>query len=109
MKVLTPKFRVSLGLVGIIVSVVMIGSYFGIIPDSEQLQRQSRATLAETIAIYSSGMAGTAPPERIRGDFEVILERNQDLVSIGLDKIYHRTGDSRNKRILRQDTIIPII
>ena len=62
----------------------MIGCYFGIIPDSDQMLRQSRATLAETIAIYSSGMVGTASPDRIRGDFEVILERNQDLVSIGL-------------------------
>jgi len=96
MKGLTPKFRVSLGLVGIIVSVVMIGSYFGIIPDSDVMQRQSRATLAETIAIFSSGMAGTASPGRIRGDFEVILERNQDLVSIGLRRengdVYSQTA-----------------
>jgi PAS domain S-box-containing protein len=84
MKGLTPKTRVSFGLVGIIVSVVMLGSYLEIIPDSDALLRQSRATLAETIAIYSSGMAGEAPPERIRGDFEVLLERNPDLVSIGL-------------------------
>ncbi len=84
MKGLSAKFRVSLGLVGIIVSVVMIGCYLEIIPDSDQALRTSRASLAETIAIYSSGLAGKASPQRIADDFQLILERNSDIVSIGL-------------------------
>ena len=84
MRGLSAKFRVSLGLVGIIISVIMIASYFDIIPDTVSRLRKDRAILAETIAIYSSALVKKAKPERILGDFELILERNDDLQSIGM-------------------------
>lgn len=84
MKILSAKFRVSLGLVGIIISVVMLSNFLQIIPDSAKEKRQSRTILAETIAIYSSMLVEKAPPERILEDFNLIESRDPELASIGL-------------------------
>ncbi len=84
MKKLSAKFRVSLGLVGIITSVVMISTFFQIIPDSVKEKNQSRTILAETIAIYSSMLVEKAPPARILEDFKLIENRDPELISIGL-------------------------
>ncbi|TKB11845.1 Hpt domain-containing protein [Desulforhopalus sp. IMCC35007] len=84
MKGMSAKSRVSLGLVGIITTILMVGSYLGIIPDTEKDRRTNRAILAETIAIFSSGLVDKASPKRIEDDFSLLVERNDDLVSIGL-------------------------
>jgi signal transduction histidine kinase/DNA-binding response OmpR family regulator len=84
MKGLSAKSRVSLGLVGIITTILMVGSYLGIIPDTEKNRRTDRAILAETIAIFSSGLVDKASPKRIEADFSLLVERNDELVSIGL-------------------------
>ena len=84
MKGLNAKSRVSFGLVGIIATIIMLGSYLGIIPDSDLSERNGRAALAETIAIYSSALADKASPERVADDFSLVVERNPDLISIGL-------------------------
>ena len=86
MKGLSAKSRVSLGLVGIITTVLMVTSYVGIIPDIDQDTRNSRGALAETIAIYSSGLVDKTSPQRIESDFSLLVERNADLSSIGLRK-----------------------
>ncbi|BHH85199.1 hybrid sensor histidine kinase/response regulator [Desulforhopalus sp. 52FAK] len=84
MKGLSAKSRVSLGLVGIIVTILMVGSYIGIIPDVQKAERNGRTALAETIAIYSSALVDKASPERVADDFSLLVERNTDLASIGL-------------------------
>lgn len=86
MKRLSAKFRVSLGLVGIITTVLMVGSYIGILPDVDKSVRNSRAALAETIAIYSSGLVDKASPKRVEDDFSLLVERNPELASVGLRK-----------------------
>ncbi len=98
---LSAKFRVCLGLVGIIISAIMIASYLGIIPDSISQARKDRATLAETIAIYSSSLVEKAKAKRILDDFDLILERNNDLLSIGLRRengtLYCATGGHKDE------------
>jgi signal transduction histidine kinase/CheY-like chemotaxis protein/HPt (histidine-containing phosphotransfer) domain-containing protein len=86
MRGLSAKSRVSLGLVGIITTIIMVGSYIGIIPDLDKSKRNSRAALAETIAIYSSGLVDKASPQRIENDFSLLVERNSELSSVGLRK-----------------------
>lgn len=100
MKGLSAKSRVSLGLVGIITSVIMVACFFGIIPDGVAQLREGRAVLAETIAIYSSALVAKATPARVLDDFNLIRERNPDLLSIGLRQengdIFTATGDHEN-------------
>ncbi len=86
MKSASPKARISLGLCGIIISVIMVASYLEIIPDRQGAIRQSRSLLAETIAIYCSTLISQASSNRLLEDFDLLVERNDDLESIGLQK-----------------------
>jgi PAS domain S-box-containing protein len=98
---LTAKSRVSLGQSSIIISLVLLAGFLGLIPDRYGAIREGRASLAETIAIYSSTLVSQADPERLMQDFEVIIERNSDLVSIGLLKEngqYHTVSELHEER-----------
>ncbi|MCP4340447.1 MAG: response regulator [Desulfobulbaceae bacterium] len=81
---MSTKFRVVLGLAGIIVSLVMLATYFGIIPDRGAAVRAGRTVLAESIAVHSTAMVMTNELKRLNSDFEVMAERNSDLLSLGL-------------------------
>ncbi len=98
---LTAKSRVSLGQSSIIISLVLLAGFLGLIPDRYGAIREGRASLAETIAVYSSTLVSQADPERLLQDFEVIIERNSDLVSIGLLKEngqYHAASELHGER-----------
>lgn len=84
MKGLKAKTRVALGQAGMIISLVMLASYIGIIPDKVSTVRQSRASLAETIAVYSTALVTHADAQRLKDDLNLIVERNEDLLSIAL-------------------------
>jgi PAS domain S-box-containing protein len=97
---LTAKSRVSLGQSSIIISLILLAGFLGLIPDRFGAIREGRASLAETIAIYSSTLVSQADPERLMQDFEVIIERNSDLVSIGLFKAngqYHALSERHSE------------
>lgn len=78
------KFRVTLGLVGILVSLIMMAHYIGIIPDNETLRQESRASLSETIAIHSTALLHSDNYTRLENDFKFVAERNDDLISLAL-------------------------
>ncbi|WP_028586012.1 ATP-binding protein [Desulfogranum mediterraneum] len=83
---LTAKTRVSLGLSSILISLVLLAGFAGFIPDRYGAIRQGRSALAESLAIYSTALLRQADPQRLLQDFDLIIERNQDLLSIGLLK-----------------------
>jgi signal transduction histidine kinase/CheY-like chemotaxis protein len=89
MKGLNAKARITLGMVGIIVSLVLICFNFALIPDTNAVARKGRASLAESLAIHSTVIVKTirynsSSLQRLKGDFQLLLERNPDLLSIGL-------------------------
>lgn len=81
------KTRVALGLVGIIASTVMMGSYFGLVPDKSGITRDARASIAETIAIHATTLLLNEETKRLEKDFDFFLSRNDDLVSLGLKSV----------------------
>ena len=96
MRFLSPKARISLGLVGIMVSLVMLCFSFDIIPDRNSAVREGRAALAESIAVYSTALVKTANYQgsnyqRLTADFKLLVERNQDLLSLALR---HKDGQT---------------
>ena len=89
MHFLNPKARIALGLVGIMSSLVMLCFSFNIIPDRSAAVRDGRAALAESIAIYSTALVKTvnyqgANIQRLSNDFKLLVERNDDLLSLAL-------------------------
>jgi signal transduction histidine kinase/CheY-like chemotaxis protein/HPt (histidine-containing phosphotransfer) domain-containing protein len=96
MRFLNPKTRITLGLVGIMTSLVMLCFSFDIIPDRNNAVREGRAALAESIAVYSTALVKTANYQganfqRLSTDFVLLVERNQDLISLALR---HRDGQT---------------
>ena len=84
MKLLNPKSRISMGLVGIMTSLVMLAFFLNVVPDRNTAVREGRAALAETIAVYSAALVKSAKRDRLEGDFKLLAERNQDLQSLAL-------------------------
>ena len=51
---LTARFRVALGQVGLLVSLLLVAVLLGLVPDRSTAIRQGRAALAETVALHNS-------------------------------------------------------
>ena len=84
MKWLNPTSRISMGLVGIMTSLVMLAFFFNVIPDRNEAVKQGRTALSETIAVYSAALVKSAKSDRLAGDFNLLTERNPDLLSLAL-------------------------
>ena len=84
MKILNAKSRIVLGLAGIITSLVMLAFYIGIVPDRSTAVREGRTVLAESIAVHSTALVITSDFNRLKNDFNLLIERNANLLSIGL-------------------------
>ena len=84
MKIFSPKARITMGLVGVMTSLVMLSFFLDIIPDRNSAVREGRTALAETIAVYSTALVKTARSQRLKDDFELLTERNENLLSLAL-------------------------
>jgi len=84
MKFLSPKVRITVGLVGVMTSLVMLAFFLDIIPDRNSAVREGRAALAESIAVYSTALVKTAKSRRLKDDFNLLVERNENLLSLAL-------------------------
>ena len=78
------RFRVTLGLTSILISLVMMAWYVGVVPDENRLARQARGALAESIALHVTAMVLHDDIDQLTDDFRFIASRNPDLQSIGL-------------------------
>ena len=87
---LNAKSRIALGQVGLLASVLLGASFFGLIPDQRMSIREGRAALAEAIAANSSALITQSDVRRLENNLNFIVERNKDLLSAGL-----RTEDGR--------------
>ncbi|MCA9173082.1 MAG: diguanylate cyclase [Planctomycetales bacterium] len=76
--------RITLGLVGLVVSSLMIISLLGFFPDSRQEQLERRKQFGETAAIGFSLMADKADIVTMRKYLETLSTRCDDLVSLGV-------------------------
>ena len=84
MKFLTPKTRITMGLVGVMTSLVMLAFLLNIVPDKDSAVREGHALLAETIAVYSTALVKTTKSQRLRDDFKLLADRNENLLSLAL-------------------------
>ncbi len=78
------RFRVTLGLSSILISLIMMAWYVGITPNEERLTQQARSALAESIALHVTSMLAHDDVARLTADFKFLAGRNHDLQSIGL-------------------------
>jgi PAS domain S-box-containing protein len=111
------KSRIALGQVGLLASVLLGASFFGLIPDQRTSIREGRAALAEAIAANSSAMLTEKDARRLENNLRFIVERNDDLLSAGLRREHgqliatvgpHREGWRRLESDLSTDSQVKV-
>ncbi len=78
------KARIALGQVSILVCLVLLAFLTGFLPNSNDLKRQERLRIAETVAINASMLITQADLRRLENTLIVLKQRNTDLVSVGV-------------------------
>ena len=81
---LKTRIHLALGMAGLAVGLVFGAVYLGLVPDAEQLTRQHRAALAETVALALSAQLDAVDAQALHDSLEVIVQRNAGLHSIGV-------------------------
>lgn len=81
----TPLVWISLGLVGLTLSVMLAGdSLFDLVPNQERQIFEYRRSLAESLAIQYSALADRGQVETIKFGMETLAGRNHDILSLAL-------------------------
>lgn len=81
---LTSIHRIVIGLVGLSVSVLLVGGLIGLIPNPLPLQQQARKSYAESTAISFMALAPRMSAEELQAALDQIRQRNPDIRSIGI-------------------------
>ena len=94
---LTPTFRLSFGLVGITLSLIMVTFMLGMFPNEEEVELKARAGVAEALALQLSSAASQHDTRVLTNTIKAVVARNPDLLSIALrrddGKILLSAGD----------------
>ena len=87
---LNTKARIALGQIGLLASVLLTASFLGLIPDQRASIREGRSSLAEALAANSSALVTQKDLRRLEANLQLVVERNEDLLSAGLRTIEGR-------------------
>ena len=78
------RSRIAFGQVGLLISVLLGASFFGLVPDERASIQDGRTAFAEALAANSSALITQYDLRRLESNLEFVVERNQDLLSAGL-------------------------
>ena len=84
MTFLNAKAHIALGQTFLLVTLLLAALALGLVPDRENAQREGRAALAEAMAIGGSALVTQADLRRLEATLEIVVERNDDLLSAGV-------------------------
>jgi signal transduction histidine kinase/HPt (histidine-containing phosphotransfer) domain-containing protein/FixJ family two-component response regulator len=83
----TARVRIALGLSGMLVSLMLLASITGLVPDRHGAIRDGHARLAEAIAVNSSIFITTTDIRRMNANLEVVVERNEEILSAAVRRL----------------------
>lgn len=110
--------RIVLGLVSLTVSILLLTSLFGLIPNTLPLEYQSRKSFCESTAVSFMALASRMDQEQLQQTIDNIRLRNPDVLSIGIRRgdgdlaLESGTHDSLWSSSDRDDmnqTVVPIL
>ncbi|MEL7498378.1 MAG: ATP-binding protein [Planctomycetota bacterium] len=84
MNFLSVKHRITLGLVCLLCSSMVIVYFTGLGPNQRAAEMHGRAQLCESLAVQTSMLTNPADRARLKNLLESIVERNDEIISIGL-------------------------
>ncbi|MGB5583742.1 MAG: ATP-binding protein [Gammaproteobacteria bacterium] len=85
------KVRITLGLMGLMLSLLFTASFLGLIPDARQAVHSGRVALAEAIAVNSSAFITHSDLRRMEANLAFLIERNDDLLSAAVRRANGQT------------------
>ena len=74
------QYRLALGLTSITVTLMLIGSFIGLLPDSQRQLLESRAQVAEVIAVNGTLLLTHADAARMEAVLHHVVQRNPDIL-----------------------------
>ena len=105
---LSTKYRISLGLVGIVITIIMAAMLVGILPDRHRAIMEGRAALSESIALNASAMAVLNANEALETVLIANVQRNDDLLSAAIRRSDGRltveAGEHEQQWVLRENS-----
>jgi PAS domain S-box-containing protein len=78
------RARIALGLVLLLVAALLAAVSLGIMPSERQAIVAGRANLCEAAAVQCSAYIGRGEINKLRGSFEPMLRRDEDVLSAGI-------------------------
>ena len=87
---ISPTLRVTIGLVLIMMSILLLGDMFGLVPNDSKAIIEGRKTLAESLAVQYSIAAQKRDIALIEASMRLLVESNDDVLSSAL-----RNADGR--------------
>jgi len=84
MNLLTAKTRITIGLAGLSVSVILVAIFFGMVPDRKGAILEGRRKLCEAVAVNGSIMISRKDMKRLGAILQIVVTRNEDILSAGL-------------------------
>lgn len=81
---LSPRSRIGFGLTGIVVTALLAGMVFGIVPDYAHAVRKGRADLCETLAIAGCQLIAEGRTDRLEAVMQFVVQRNENVLSGGV-------------------------
>ncbi len=83
-KFFTPTLRLSFGLISLVISLVMIAFVIDVVPDERRAEIESRAKMAEALAVQLAGAASRDDIATLKETMLAVVERNPEVASIAL-------------------------
>ncbi len=84
---LSATIRITIGLAFLSVAVLLCAKMIGLVPDQRKAVVSGRAALAESIAVNCSLLASRHDIRAMKSGLEAILERNDDMVFVGVRRL----------------------
>ncbi|MEQ1592681.1 MAG: ATP-binding protein [Thiobacillaceae bacterium] len=81
---LSARFYISMGLVSLMLSLLLLAFFFDMVPDQDKAIREGRASLAESIAAYSTALISKEQSDQAQATLKFVVERNPDLLSAAI-------------------------
>lgn len=73
--------RIALGQTSLLLTVLLVASFFEVIPDRNEAVLQGRSTLAEVTAMNTSILVTRSDLRRIEASMELLIARHEDILS----------------------------
>ena len=84
------KFRITVGLVGILTSLVLMTDLMGFFPDRKSAIRDGRVAVAEAVAVNTTAFITQSDLRRMQANLSLVVDRNDDILSAAV-----RRGDEK--------------